>query len=107
MGNADLNKDIYIVAHVMRIGKMLYSDSSKKAEKVVSQQQMFKRPHGVAIQSLGDFLTSKEGEPEEKEFSMKVRLQIFVSTDFGTLIEHTIFRYTRGKIKIFTNYTNS
>lgn len=57
----------------MRIGKMLYSDSSKKTEKAVAQQQVFKRPHGVAVQNLGDYLTSKEGDTEEKEFGMKVR----------------------------------
>lgn len=80
MGNADLNKDIYVVAHIMRIGKMLYSDSSKKTEKAVAQQQVFKRPHGVAVQNLGDYLTSKEGDTEEKEFGMKVRgrfIQLF------------------------------
>lgn len=72
MGNAELSKDIYIVAHIMRIGRMLYSDSSKKTDKVVAQQQIFKRPHGVAVQNLGDSLTSKESDTEEKEFNMKV-----------------------------------
>lgn len=72
LGNAELSKDIYIVAHIMRIGRMLYSDSSKKTDKVVAQQQIFKRPHGVAVQNLGDSLTSKESDTEEKEFNMKV-----------------------------------
>lgn len=58
----------------MRIGKMLYSDSSKKTDKAVTQQQVFKRPHGVAVQNLGDYLTSKEGDTEEKEFNMKVTM---------------------------------
>lgn len=51
---------------------MLYSDSSKKTEKAVMQQQVFKRPHGVAVQNIGDYLTVKEGDTEEKEFNMKV-----------------------------------
>ncbi|XP_066246456.1 dedicator of cytokinesis protein 3 isoform X2 [Euwallacea similis] len=72
LGNSDLVKDIYIVAHVMRIGKMLYSDSSKKTEKSAGQPQLFKRPHGIGVQNIGDFLTSKSEENEEKEFSMKV-----------------------------------
>lgn len=77
LGNSDLNKDVYVVAHVMRIGKMLYSDSTKKTEKSSSvvhhQQQVFKRPHGVAVQNIGDFLTIKESDSaEEKEFTMKV-----------------------------------
>lgn len=76
LGNADLNKDIYIVAHILRIGRMLYSDSSKKTDKAVVQQQVFKRPHGVAVQNLGDYLTCKEGDTEEKEFNMKVKKYI-------------------------------
>lgn len=58
----------------MRIGRMLYSDSSKKTDKAVGQQQVFKRPHGVAVQNLGDYLTSKESDTEEKEFNMKVTI---------------------------------
>ncbi|XP_050303860.1 dedicator of cytokinesis protein 3 isoform X2 [Anthonomus grandis grandis] len=72
LGNADLNKDIYVIAHVMRIGKMLYSDSSKKTEKSVGQPQLFKRPHGIGVQNIGEFLTSKCEDNEEKEISMKV-----------------------------------
>ncbi|XP_076266616.1 dedicator of cytokinesis spg isoform X4 [Rhynchophorus ferrugineus] len=72
LGNSDLNRDIYMVAHVMRIGKMLYSDSSKKTEKSAVQPQLFKRPHGVAVQNIGEFLTSKVEDSEEKEISMKV-----------------------------------
>ncbi|KAF2896229.1 hypothetical protein ILUMI_09945 [Ignelater luminosus] len=73
LGNADLTKDIYLVAHVMRIGKMLYSESSKKTDKnAPALTQVFKRPHGVAVQNLGDMLNHKEGESEEKEFTLKV-----------------------------------
>ncbi|KAL1512882.1 hypothetical protein ABEB36_002392 [Hypothenemus hampei] len=72
LGNSDLNKDIFIVAHVMRIGKMLYSDSSKKTEKIVGQPQLFRRPHGIAVQNIGEFLMNKSEDSEEKEFSMKV-----------------------------------
>ncbi|XP_065173337.1 dedicator of cytokinesis protein 3 isoform X2 [Atheta coriaria] len=73
LGNADLNKDIYIVAHVMRIGKMLYSESSRKAEKnPTATMQVFKRPHGVAVQNLSDLLMHKEGESDEREFTLKV-----------------------------------
>ncbi|XP_017786650.1 PREDICTED: dedicator of cytokinesis protein 3 isoform X2 [Nicrophorus vespilloides] len=71
LGNTDLNRDIYIVAHVMRIGKMCYSESSKKTEKYATTlQQVYKRPHGVAVQNMGDLLNHKESE--EREFPMKV-----------------------------------
>nr|XP_022902417.1 dedicator of cytokinesis protein 3 isoform X2 [Onthophagus taurus] len=72
LGNDDLSKEIYIVAHIMRIGKMLYSESSKKTEKNVStMQQVYKRPHGVAIQNLADVLLNKN-DSDEKEFTLKV-----------------------------------
>lgn len=53
---------------------MLYSESSKKTDKnAPTLTQVFKRPHGVAVQNLGDMLNHKEGESEEKEFTLKVR----------------------------------
>lgn len=76
LGNNDLTKEIYIVAHVMRIGKMLYSESSKKTDKnMLTLHQVFKRPHGIAIQNLSDVLIQKEGgelQSEEREFTLKV-----------------------------------
>lgn len=73
MGNTDLTKDTYIIAHVMRIGKMLYSESSKKTDKnAPTLLQVFKRPHGVAVQNLNDMLNHREGESDEKEFTLKV-----------------------------------
>lgn len=78
LGNADLTKDMYVVAHVMRIGKMLYSESSKKTDKNAQPlQQVFKRPHGVAVQNMGD-MVAKEGDSEEREFTLKVNSLLFV-----------------------------
>uniref|UniRef100_T1IUW7 Dedicator of cytokinesis protein 3 n=1 Tax=Strigamia maritima TaxID=126957 RepID=T1IUW7_STRMM len=68
LGNADLNRDLFIVAHIMRIGRMIYSESSKK-----SSQQMFKRPLGCAVLNLSEVLIDKEySSGEDKEFSTKV-----------------------------------
>uniref|UniRef100_A0A1Y1KZG9 C2 DOCK-type domain-containing protein n=1 Tax=Photinus pyralis TaxID=7054 RepID=A0A1Y1KZG9_PHOPY len=73
LGNTDLTKDTYIIAHVMRIGKMLYSESSKKTDKnAPALTQVFKRPHGVAVQNLSDMVSHKDGDSEEKEFTLKV-----------------------------------
>lgn len=74
LGNADFSKDMFIVAHVMRIGKMLYSESSKKTDKnAPPQTQVYRRPHGVAIQNLGDLMANSRGsDSEEKEFTLKV-----------------------------------
>lgn len=67
---------------------MLYSDSSKKTDKAVTQQQVFKRPHGVAVQNIGDYLTAKEGDTEEKEFNMKVS---FIMANLAYLNALTLF----------------
>lgn len=77
LGNNDLTKDIYIVAHAMRIGKMLYSESSKKTDKnILILHQVFKRPHGIAIQNLSEILVQGDGGAlEEKEFTLKVKSQ--------------------------------
>lgn len=71
---------MFIVAHVMRMGKMLYSESSKKTDKnAPPQQQVFRRPHGVAVQNMGDLVANnKEGDSEEKEFTLKVRFLLCI-----------------------------
>uniref|UniRef100_A0AAR5PSM5 Dedicator of cytokinesis protein 3 n=1 Tax=Dendroctonus ponderosae TaxID=77166 RepID=A0AAR5PSM5_DENPD len=102
LGNSDLNKDIYVVAHVMRIGKMLYSDSSKKTEKAAGQPQLFRRPHGIGVQNIGEFLTSKSEDNEEKEISMKVYQG--EDKDFHQLHEFIIRQ--SGKVSVLSGPIN-
>ncbi|XP_043283024.1 dedicator of cytokinesis protein 3 isoform X2 [Venturia canescens] len=73
LGNADLSRDLHIIAHVMRCGRMQYSDSGRnKAGSVV-----YRRPHGVGVLPLADAaqehaeeleMTFKVFQGEEKEF---------------------------------------
>lgn len=100
LGNADLNRDIYIVAQVMRIGRMLYSDSSKK---VASHNQLFKRPHGCAVLNINDVLLNKEATNEEKEFTFKVYQG--EEKDFHQLHELIIKKQT-SKYNILTGQPN-
>ncbi|XP_066992689.2 dedicator of cytokinesis protein 3 [Anabrus simplex] len=73
LGNADLSRDMYLVAHVMRIGRMLYSDSVKKmSNHAASPHQLFKRPHGCAVLNINEVLLNKESSSEEREFTFKV-----------------------------------
>lgn len=80
LGNADLTCDMWLVAHVMRMGRMLYSDSSKKSSSSsnhsVPAHQLFKRPHGCAVLNIGDILLNKDSPPgssnDEREFTFKV-----------------------------------
>ncbi|XKL62442.1 hypothetical protein PGB90_002275 [Kerria lacca] len=79
LGNSDLNKDLYVVAHIMRIGKMLHSESGKKLSATLSSSQysgcMFKRPFGVGVFNIGpEIITmmNNGSDIEEKEYSFKV-----------------------------------
>ncbi|XP_053971096.1 dedicator of cytokinesis protein 3 isoform X2 [Hylaeus volcanicus] len=65
LGNADLGRDLYMVAHVMRCGRMLYSDSSKNK----SGTATYRRPHGVAVLSLAE---ATQDHTEEIENTLKV-----------------------------------
>ncbi|KAJ8929040.1 hypothetical protein NQ314_018309 [Rhamnusium bicolor] len=71
----DACKQKYITERfLVKISKEGFSNYIDKLHSncTIFTQQVFKRPHGVAVQNLGDYLTSKEGDTEEKEFSMKV-----------------------------------
>uniref|UniRef100_A0A8D9BP44 Dedicator of cytokinesis protein 3 n=1 Tax=Cacopsylla melanoneura TaxID=428564 RepID=A0A8D9BP44_9HEMI len=78
LGTADLNKDIYIVAHIFRMGRMLYSESTKKLSASLTHtsvtpaggSQGFKRPLGVAVHEIGEFLAAPGSE--EREMFLKV-----------------------------------
>lgn len=56
----------------MRVGKLLYSESMKKTDKLNSNQS-YRRPYGVGILSLSDIAQFDNTiEPEEKEYNFKV-----------------------------------
>ncbi|KAL4226980.1 Dedicator of cytokinesis protein 3 [Mactra antiquata] len=66
LGSDEIEKDIYLVAHIYRIGNMKTSDhSTKKLSKV-----LFKRPWGVGVTSLS--MSRLPANFKEWEFQMKV-----------------------------------
>ncbi|XP_074109684.1 dedicator of cytokinesis spg isoform X2 [Cotesia typhae] len=65
LGNADLSRDLYVIAHVMRCGRMLYSDSNKNKSGGV----VYRRPHGVGVLSLAE---AAQDHTEELEMTFKV-----------------------------------
>ncbi|XP_014256869.1 dedicator of cytokinesis protein 3 isoform X2 [Cimex lectularius] len=81
LGSSDLTKELYIVAYVYRIGKMLASESAKAkilsggkessfgGVSVGGSTGSFKRPHAVAVLNIGDAVTGSNAE--EREFSFK------------------------------------
>lgn len=75
-GAAEISADLYLIANVMRVGKMIHSESTKKGDKM-SHIQNYRRPYGVGVLSLSTLAmatsSSENGiEPEEKEHSFKV-----------------------------------
>uniref|UniRef100_A0A6P4FAD5 Dedicator of cytokinesis protein 3 isoform X1 n=1 Tax=Drosophila rhopaloa TaxID=1041015 RepID=A0A6P4FAD5_DRORH len=77
LGAADLNEDLHLVAVVMRVGKIIQSDSIKKIEKSASSGHgpTFRRPFGVGVLSLGDiahFDSSLEQSSDEREYNFKL-----------------------------------
>lgn len=70
LGNSDLSRDLYMVAHVMRCGRMLYSDSGKNKTGTTT----YRRPHGVAVLSLAMLSVAEAAQDhaEEHEVTFKV-----------------------------------
>ncbi|XP_069792936.1 dedicator of cytokinesis protein 3 isoform X11 [Narcine bancroftii] len=67
LSNKDLKRDLYIIAHVIRIGRMLSNDSKKGPPHV-----QYRRPYGCAVLSMMDILPSSSELREEKDFVLKV-----------------------------------
>ncbi|XP_063705914.1 dedicator of cytokinesis protein 3 isoform X2 [Culicoides brevitarsis] len=71
LGNLELNSDLHLVANVLRIGKILHSDSIKKYEK--TDKVYYRRPIGVGILSISEVMQFEDNiEQDEKEFSFKL-----------------------------------
>ncbi|XP_033233286.1 dedicator of cytokinesis protein 3 isoform X2 [Drosophila pseudoobscura] len=80
LGAADLNEDLHLVAVVMRVGKIIQSDSIKKIEKSGSHGTgpTYRRPFGVGVLSLADIahfdssLEQASPASEEREYNFKL-----------------------------------
>ncbi|XP_057343045.1 dedicator of cytokinesis protein 3 isoform X3 [Manis pentadactyla] len=67
LSSKDLKRDLYLVAHVIRIGRMLLNDSRKGPAHL-----HYRRPYGCAVLSILDVLQSLTELKEEKDFVLKV-----------------------------------
>ncbi|XP_050087293.1 dedicator of cytokinesis protein 3 isoform X2 [Anopheles aquasalis] len=73
LGTSDLNQDLYLIANVMRVGKMLHSESVKKGDKLTTTTHAYRRPYGVGVLPLNEIVQFDYSvESEEKEFSFKI-----------------------------------
>ncbi|XP_037027423.1 dedicator of cytokinesis protein 3 isoform X2 [Bradysia coprophila] len=72
LGESEILADLYLVANVIRVGKILHSESTKKGDKTAGSH-CYRRPYGIGVLPLTDALIDKSGgDPEEKEFSFKI-----------------------------------
>ena len=74
LGSGDLDKDLYLVVQVVRVGRLIYTESSKKP-----LNQTYRRPHAVAVHNLKEVLQSRveaagsAWSPDcEREFLLKL-----------------------------------
>ncbi|XP_037943777.1 dedicator of cytokinesis protein 3-like [Teleopsis dalmanni] len=75
LGAADLSEDLFLVAVIMRVGKIIHSESVKKVEKGTGccTGSVYRRPFGVGVLPLNDlcqFDSSIESEEREKSFKI-------------------------------------
>uniref|UniRef100_A0A671Y7F9 Dedicator of cytokinesis 3 n=1 Tax=Sparus aurata TaxID=8175 RepID=A0A671Y7F9_SPAAU len=67
LSSKDLKRDLYIVAHVVRTGRMLLNDSKKGPPHV-----QYRRPYGCAVLAMSDVFHTITDLKEEKDFVLKV-----------------------------------
>ncbi|GAA6106955.1 dedicator of cytokinesis protein 3 isoform X2 [Tachysurus ichikawai] len=67
LSNKDMKRDLYIVAQVIRTGRMLLNDSKKGPPHV-----HYRRPYGCAVLAMSDVLHTIIELKEEKDFVLKV-----------------------------------
>uniref|UniRef100_W5K9U3 Dedicator of cytokinesis 3 n=1 Tax=Astyanax mexicanus TaxID=7994 RepID=W5K9U3_ASTMX len=67
LSNKDMKRDLYIVAQVIRTGRMLLNDSKKGPPHV-----HYRRPYGCAVLAMSDVLQTISELKEEKDFVLKV-----------------------------------
>uniref|UniRef100_A0A8C9WFB8 Dedicator of cytokinesis 3 n=1 Tax=Scleropages formosus TaxID=113540 RepID=A0A8C9WFB8_SCLFO len=67
LSNKDMKRDLYIVSHVIRTGRMLLNDSKKGPPHV-----QYRRPYGCAVLAMSDVLQTISELKEEKDFVLKV-----------------------------------
>ncbi|XP_059476423.1 dedicator of cytokinesis protein 3 isoform X1 [Neocloeon triangulifer] len=87
LGTSDLNRDIVVVAHVMRVGRMLLSDSAKH-----KLPQLYRRPYGVAVLNISEFLHKEREQTTPQDLDQEFSFKVYQceEKDFHTLHEFII-----------------
>lgn len=96
LGETELNSELFIVANIMRVGKIQFSDTSmrKSVDKGLLGQN-YRRPYGVGVLPLTDF-KQFDGSMESEEREITFKLQTCDEKDYHQLHE-LIIKKSTGK----------
>jgi dedicator of cytokinesis protein 3 len=99
LGENELKTDLYLVANIMRCGKLLPNENRAR------QDQQYRRPFGIGVLPLNDYAnTDRTVEPEEKEHSFKVYM-VENEKDYYQLHEF-IIRKANAKYAVVSGQNN-
>lgn len=101
LGRADLKRDLYLVVQVIRIGRLLYTESSKKP-----LNQTYRRPYAVAVLALADILAGGDSgvasleHDEEREYPLK--LYQSDDKDYGLWQHELVTKKSNSKLSLLS-----
>ncbi|KAJ3586458.1 hypothetical protein NHX12_012856, partial [Muraenolepis orangiensis] len=96
LSSKDLKRDLYIVAQVIRTGRMLLNDSKKGPPHV-----MYRRPYGCAVLAMTDVFHTITDLKEEKDFVLKIYTTKYSapSTNYGDIRNDLYLTLERGEFE--------
>lgn len=99
LGSADLKKDLYLVVQVVRLGRLLYTESSKKP-----LNQTYRRPHAVAVLPLAELLADANGLGAEDEEEREYPLKLYQSDekDYGLWQHELVAKKSTSKFSLLS-----
>lgn len=74
LGSADLAKELYLVAQIVRVGRILATDATKRGITPCVTED-YRRPLGAGVLALSDVLAAPLYQ-DEREFSFKVMFNL-------------------------------
>ncbi|XP_070558084.1 dedicator of cytokinesis protein 3-like isoform X2 [Ptychodera flava] len=89
LGQADLARDLYVVVHVVRVGRMLFKENEKK-----KSDQVYRRPYGCGVASINDILSANIEQTDDIGQYVKIFNCVSSEHDFPSLHENIIKKQT-------------
>lgn len=93
--NADFHMDVYLVAHIYRLGNLLNKDNLKKGRHIP-----YKRPIGCAVLGINDVLQSCSVDPKEEQLCLMKIVLFHNESDFATMADSLIKKQAVKEAKL-------